>query len=274
MNLLEEALIKAANSDNKSDIATFYRTLLQSQVFLPPSTSFETENEQNHDFLVIQSKTRFCIPIFTTQESVAAWSGNDLAVITKDFKALLWLIPDQCSLHLNPGQDIGKEFSFWEIEQLRKGEQAIDEIIEELDLEFLPDVNIRTAPELPATVMQRILGMLDAFEQIEEAYLTSVVPENQNVSESGSERLLLGLKSSRPLPEHFNAEVALIAKDQNISIDLAQDITLPLYRGLFDQVLPFYIRQRKLPRSKSNLLLRLKSFILRLVANGSRKVTD
>ncbi len=132
-----ESLMSLALEGDKDAGRQFYTALLQTTLFVPDrAQNFPlTESPEYPTDLVhvlgIQDKDRVVVPAFLQPEHVREWFKNELNVSEMSCERLLRSIPDGWWLVINPGLDVEKECSPWEIERLREGPQAIEEVLEE-----------------------------------------------------------------------------------------------------------------------------------------------
>ncbi len=82
--------------------------------------------------LAVKDKERNVVPVFTRADLIEEWAGAPLNFKSISSKALFELVPKGWWACLNPGTEVEKDFSPWELEQLRLGESSIKEIVEEL----------------------------------------------------------------------------------------------------------------------------------------------
>ena len=133
---LEHALEEALDGD-RAQVEQFFRVLLRSSLtvpkrfqHLPLSDSPQYPNEFL-DILGIKDKDRTVVPVFSRAELVKEWSGTEFLSRQLSLAELINLLPEEWWVVINPGSDIEKELTPWELSQLKVGEQGIPILIEE-----------------------------------------------------------------------------------------------------------------------------------------------
>lgn len=127
-----------AYKGDRTACAAFLRTFLQSELVIPdreqpqklavsiaPSSPF-------FPFLAFESEGETFIPVFEQEEQIASWTGTPLSYRRYAGKQLFTLMPSGWWVIFNPGSEVEKLFSPWEIDLLRGGsEEAISEVVAE-----------------------------------------------------------------------------------------------------------------------------------------------
>jgi len=173
----------------------FLEAFLITEVFVPTRKQqhplSDSPNYPNDFFelLAVKDKERTIIPTFSRMELIKEWCGNELLYRKVSTKNLIERTPEEWWLILNPGLEIEKEFSPWEISQLRLGTEGVSDIVSDLADESEP-----IEPEDVEAVSQNDSGLHQAlkifFEQnasIAQLYLLRASKE-ERVS------LLIGLR--------------------------------------------------------------------------------
>jgi len=117
----------------------FLEGFLQSTIFVPtrhqqhPLSDAPVYPNDLFELLALQDKERVIIPAFTQVDMIKDWCGNDLLYRKLQVQTLLERVPDEWWLVLNPGMQVEKEFSPWEIEQLRHGPDGVTEVLDDLE---------------------------------------------------------------------------------------------------------------------------------------------
>ena len=136
---LEHLLDLAERGDNEA-IKEFYQKVLETELFIPLKPGFygpENEVLTQERFMVVEQANKKVIPVFTKHEYLVHWGAHPENSAEKTFKALMRIITDDVWIYLNPNQEVGKEFSPWELEKLREdGANAVAEIMAELEAEI------------------------------------------------------------------------------------------------------------------------------------------
>lgn len=127
---------KALNEDRENTL-NFYTLLFTAQLFgvnrySPGLKSTITYPSENFPLLAIKDEDKIVVPLFTSENHMSTWSSAPSDSYKLSFKNILQLIPDDWWICLNLSSEVEKEFSPWEISKLKTGEEAINEVIEEL----------------------------------------------------------------------------------------------------------------------------------------------
>lgn len=271
---LSELLISAAAGNEQKAATEFFRALLRAQVYVvyanAASESPSIIGQGSADslgLLSVKLQGRVLVPIFTEEAMATAWSEGRYRVGPREFKSLIWGLGDSTWVYLNPSQEVGKEFSPWEIEQLRKGEDALEEIVSELYDEGDGDVAIRPL-ELPnlAELISCLTSTLESYPGIEEGFLIGI-----SSGASPDVNPVLGIKKGDLSPEKgalLREEIYSLRERffppnfDFVVIDDLADANSP-NRRLFAEVNPFYIAQRELAESPISVKGLLKRFGLK-----------
>ena len=156
----------------------FLRCFLTATLFVPErhqSVALAGVAKYPNDFvsvLGVSDNTTTFVPCFTCADYIEDWSGNKLQFKEVQASKLLELIPDGWWLVLNPSSEVEKEFSPWEIEQLKAGERNIAEVVAEIFSDDTQPISIGPIGSDDAPALSQALGQ--AFESepgIESIYL-------------------------------------------------------------------------------------------------------
>lgn len=277
-----DELLKQASTLNSVAIERFYTALFSTEFFVPTregsiveSTDPQTgateakiipardpskeglamigaSGNEGHDFATFTTDGKRFVPFFGSLENLRAWLGPAAAFRSLSIEKILWSVKGQTWLYLEPNQDYGKEFSPWEIEQLRRGPEAVPDLVSDQledrpkEVEFSQDTSLH--PEFRA----RLRTMFEVFDQIEEAFLLSVGEENSN-----SANVLVGVRQT-DLPadkqKYLNEEIDFAraaALPDRVSAAVMFDLNdaNSANSKLFQGAVPFYIRQEKIGKS-------------------------
>ncbi len=130
--------MRHASSGDPAAIGLFFELLLNSKLFVPQrkqNASFKNIASYPNDFfnfLALNFEESVFVPAFITLEQMSEWAGNELEYREIESSRLFEIMPSDWWLILNPGCEIHKDISPWEIERLKKGTKEIPEIVEEL----------------------------------------------------------------------------------------------------------------------------------------------
>jgi hypothetical protein len=160
---LERALEEALEGDARCQ-RVFFEVLLGSTVVVPERNQARPLSDAPRypndllNVLGVQHVDRVVVPVFTEADIIERWCGNRLRSRSLRFVDLLASIPDDWWIGVNPGGDVEKELSPWELSILRRGPQGIDEIVEDLTADVLdPTVRIRAPKEDEYGELKRLL---------------------------------------------------------------------------------------------------------------------
>ena len=268
---LTNLLNKAAAGNEKQSATDFFRALLSSQVFVVyANAASETPtivgqgSADSLGLLSVKLQGRVLVPVFTEETMATLWSEGRYRVGPREFKSLIWGLGDSTWVYLNPSQEVGKEFSPWEIEQLRKGEDALEEIISELFDEGDGDVEVRPLeiPNLQELILS-LTSILESYPDINEGFLIGICS-----GASPDVNPVLGIKKSELSPEKgalLREEIYALRERffppnfDFVVIDDLADSNSPNGR-LFAEATPFYIAQKELSQSPISVKGLLKRF--------------
>jgi len=233
----------------------FYLQLLKTEVFLPTaigSSADDPVREATSDslnFLNVGDEKKQVIPIFSNKELAAEWSEQTVIGETKQFSSLLWTLPADSWLHLNPGGEVGKELSPWELALLKDGEEAVDEIVFEMEGPTTLELDVEPLRGMLEKELEALGQIVDVYTDIEEAFMLKVTRK-----EDETPKLYLGLKAAsmpKKKRETFLAEIESFERklpaefriDEVVfDVEDEQDFRA----GLFNEMNPFYIRQKSI----------------------------
>jgi hypothetical protein len=195
-----ETWLDAAADGLPGAVEGFFRTLLKCEVYAPTHASEEqtalaiigNTTPADHNFVTIVYDGKECLPIFTREEFLYAWAGNTVPYTRKDFRSLIWRLGKETWMYLNSNQEVGKELTPWEIELLRKGEEAIDELARAQSEEPFDDIEVRAASDLYPELKRALIPILQIYPELQEAFIVAV-------KEGGSEeeKPLVGIRYSK-----------------------------------------------------------------------------
>ncbi|NDC38003.1 MAG: hypothetical protein EBZ48_08115 [Proteobacteria bacterium] len=249
-----EQLLTSALDGGRDAVESFYSRLLGSGVFVPrrfqamPLSDSPAYPNDLLDILGVQDKQRVVIPIFTRAELVQEWSGTSLAVRELAFPDLLGLVPEEWWVVLNPGCEVEKEFSPWELQQLKHGREALPMLVEESVFdESERGLNFSEAPMEFAELRERLVQFATSTPRIEALYLL----QRDRGEEQALPSLVVGVRAS-PMPdaerEQLRHEVVATAEQALIGAATVQVILGgALGSSMLDEVFrgftPFFKRQ-------------------------------
>lgn len=146
--LADEAWLKESTAGSAEALNRFYQTLLETEIVVPDRSNTDSlKGSVGADYprssipwFAIKGKIsdseqssgdeeRNIIPFFSAVGGIEVWCGRQLTNSLVLFKSFIQSVPDDWWLCLNPGHELEKEFSPWEIGLLKQGVEAIPEII-------------------------------------------------------------------------------------------------------------------------------------------------
>lgn len=273
-----EQLLKQAATLNPASVEKFYQALFTAEFLVPTregsiveSTDPQTgateariiparnpakegiaiigrDGTEAHDFATVALEGRRYLPFFASEENLHAWLGPAAPFRKVSLEKILYSVKGETWLYLEPNQEYGKEFSPWEIEQLRLGPGAIEDLVAD-QLEDTPrEIGISQDTSLYPEFRSRLRTMLDVFEEIEEAFLLIAAEEG-----AGQGNVLLGIRQTNLDPEkqkYLSQEIDFArasALPAGVSAAVLFDLSDPKSPNskLFRGAVPFYIAQRK-----------------------------
>ncbi len=266
VNQLIEQSIEAASHGAETALRQFFRGLLEGPLFIPdrrqshPMSDAPPYPNDLVSVLGVQTKEGVVVPIFTRASLIKKWSGLDLTFRQVSGAQSFSLVPEGWSAVINPGEEVEKELSPWEIAQLLKGTPAIDELVaESLSDEQAPSpVTVRPVPASTFEKLQAELCEYAATEvMISELYM---LIEEQQQLERNKEVLLIGVaihNDESKEGERIGKQVrGIVERDQiggySHRVICSSVRTEKLVFPIFKRFPPFY-KSRPLNRIKAGL---------------------
>lgn len=255
-----EALLERAALELPGAAEEFFHSVLDAEVFVPLKLTGRAnsgdvsilgpDGATPEEFVRATFDGRQVIPIFSSHELAESWAENEVVTQRRKFQDLLLLVKGEDFLHLNPGAEFGKEFSPWEIEQLRSGHDAVPEVAATALLSLPKELEIDSGAELYPELKPKLVILLESYSEVQEAFLIAVCAEGEKDAS-----LMLGLKHEGLKQEklaQLRQEVQefgyshLGKKDFIALVEDVYDLRHPS-AALFSEVTPFYIAQQPLP---------------------------
>jgi len=231
--------------------------LLEAEIFVPLSDRVtedrplirqivaSLQDSASLNFFTMPVDDRKVLPIFTSAESALEWGQERFVLSSIPFQLLLDLAPGDLWYHLNPGDEVGKEFSPWELERLKLGAEAIDEILSEIDDSAGNPFEIDRQPEHLQALRQHLMTTLEVYAEIQEAFLVSVRSDPQD-----PERAVIGFRGERLSEARLTAirtelvdlVTQLLGHPSAFVIVANIDDRRDPNAALFDECTPFFFR--------------------------------
>ncbi len=130
-------VMEEATKGNRESLESFYKLFLTSQFLVPlreQTAPLSHQPKYPNDFfqlLGIKGGDKSWLPIFTGPTALNEWMGQELAFNTLTGAEILEKVPADWWIALNPSSETSKEFSPWEIQALRGGEDGIKDAVED-----------------------------------------------------------------------------------------------------------------------------------------------
>lgn len=130
-------MLHQAAEGSPSEITNFYEELLRATLFVPeryqahPLSDAPRYPNEFVNILGVQDKSRVVVPCFCAPEQVQDWCGQPLSTKALSLDQVLALIPEGWWLVLNPGAEVCKEFTPWELQLLRGGVVELPALVAE-----------------------------------------------------------------------------------------------------------------------------------------------
>ena len=259
-----ETLMQAASLGSLEAAARFFEELLEVELYVPhrfqeqPLSDAPEYPNPFFNLLGVQADGRAVIPVFTSQDCLDDWAGMPLTVEKLSGMDLMNKVPEEWWVVLNPGQNLEKELSPWEIDQLRG--RNIAAIIAELeDVEEQTPMSFVALPEDSEKELKTLLlDLVKELPSIEKIYLAQNVQLDVEVEgddsrkvEDEAPRLLIGLECGNLSAEERGsirdkiltsiAKLFIGREEPQIYINGGSDMMF----GLFKQLAPLYKREEK-----------------------------
>ncbi len=272
---LVKLMIDAADGKPNA-IEQFYRKLLVSKLYYLKSPQKKNIIEivgESHaatlSALIVEKDGLETIPVFTNEDYAKSWvEENEYNIDTIEFSKLIWNLGKTIYLHLNPGQEIGKEINPWEVELLKSGEDAIPELVADYESEMSSDITVKSGNEIYSELKSKLLPILEIYPELEEAFIISYSEDDPDDEDSNFPMVGIKYKNiSEEKKKYIRDEIASLAQDcipedkDIVVIDDLGNTNSPNHR-LFQDVSPFYISAYIL-KEEDNLLSKISRFFKR-----------
>lgn len=275
-------LLHDAADDRPGAVEAFFELLLRSKVYVPlradvragetiaraqvPILGDSSIGELG--FLTVTHEGKETLPIFTEQSFVAEWAEREIPSEAKEFKSLIWLVGDDVSLYLNAAQDVGKELTPWEVVQLRRGVEAIPDLVEALGEDTDEEISVRPGDDVFPELVRAVRPILEIYAELREAFLAAV-----SDYEGADERPVIGIRYEKITDAkrvYVRSELEAISRDilpshqRLMVLDDLGDKFSP-NAGMFQGMTPFYFAQKAPPPSSP------AKGLFKLLGGGAKK---
>jgi hypothetical protein len=191
---LTELMNLAADGDRNAAEIFLGRFLSELFFVLNRQQTFEMSDQPEYpgelvSILGVKDGDRVVVPAFTQADLIEDWCGSKLENRSLSGQRLLSIVPDDWWICLNPGSGLEKEFSPWEITQLKGGSQNFAAIIEELYADEGP-TQLNVEPIAAGEFSGLISALQEAVLGIPEVLSLYALKEGDK--ESGNTTILVG----------------------------------------------------------------------------------
>ena len=198
------------------------------------------------NLLAIDDSDRTVVPVFTDPEFVKDWAGHEITLRTIKGSELISLIPDDWWIALDPGSEVNKEFSPWEIAQLKAGSESIPELVHELGLGITEEFEVAQVDEKEyQKLKETLIADAKTEKKIKSLYLLKELSKDNEGREISV--LLLGAAIDTAFPselEQIQSRIQQLADRAQIGSDrvrvYAGKSLATLSLGMFKETAPFY----------------------------------
>lgn len=250
---IEESMVLALDG-NRSATAKFFEQFLTDSLYVPERFQAMPVSDQPRypnefmNILGLEDGDRTIIPAFSRVNLIEEWCGQELQHKAITGRELLSLVPEEWWVTVNPGLDIEKELSPWELSQLKAGSSSIRILLEELYppdqpeiLEF-EEVEETDYPELKKVIIKKA----KEHPEISKLYLAKIEEDEATVLILGVEASGEDVISTDELEDSLRRviDLAQIGGDP-VRIRIGDSVEGNLLLGAFSKVNPFYSAAKK-----------------------------
>lgn len=194
--------MQRAIEGDRNAARSFYLALMKIELVVPERfQEIELQNVATYpndiiNVLGLKVSEGPIVPAFFEEEDVFQWCGKPLNVRKLSLNALMDILPENWSICIDPGHDVEKLLSPWELSELRGGEDAIAGIVDDLfsSQEFesleIEDVAESDYPELRGELM----NISKDVSEVQRIFLAR--ERGAELEGRVNERLLIGVETS------------------------------------------------------------------------------
>lgn len=185
-NVLLESSLNFEGQPNKDILRQFFEAFLKGPLYVPnraQNSQLSHQPEYPNEFVSVmgvQDSERVIIPVFSSPSFISEWASQNFEYRKFSGEQLLDILPQGWWLSVNPGQDVGKDISPWEIEMLKAGDRSFDELIQEIIDGESEDNALEISPLLPEehnSFKQALIEYVKDITYVSELFLGSVKKE-------------------------------------------------------------------------------------------------
>lgn len=224
---IEREMELALHGDRRAALK-FYQYFLAGPLFVPqrqqdmPLSDAPSYPDPFLNVLGLKGSEHVTVPVFSRPELIREWCGNSLKFRILSGRELTGLLPKEWWICVNPGLEIEKELSSWELDCLRAGDAGISAVIDELfdgeqgaPMEVMP-----VLPEEYQRLRETLIRISQQFKEVSRIFLLK--EEGRDLDGEPLRHVLVGVEHPKlPLPRaleiraYFKAasEEALIGSD-------------------------------------------------------------
>ena len=196
---LDQFMARALEGDEEG-VRGFFQAFLEGPLFVPERVqemplSHEPKYENAFlNILGVQDQDRVVVPAFSQPEYIEEWARIALKYRTCTGTQLCEMIPAGWWLCVNPGAEVEKEISPWEINLLRGGSQNLGALVEEIRSSedigafHLYPIEPNAFPELRANLIRCV----STISEVKKLYLLK--GRSLNFDENPLETLIVGVE--------------------------------------------------------------------------------
>ena len=252
-NLPVEENLQAASEGNQAALEKVLKGILTGPLYIPDRVQSHKLSHQPVypndivNIMGIQDKERVIVPAFTSATLIENWFGSALQHRTFTGAGIFSVLPEGWWICINPGQEVEKDLSPWEISKLKEGENGIKEIIAEIssDDSIVQSISIAPLPENEFLDLKKKL--IDfAVKDSEILSLYILKEKSLTIDEQVLEKVLIGAECNKNQDEIERTKDALQSIcDLNLigntgSKVLAATPGNNIILGVFKGTAPFY----------------------------------
>lgn len=133
------ALMRLAFEGDREAAEKFFTLLFNTHLAVParkqahPLSDSPIYPNELIDILGVQAGERVIVPVFSRDDLIQEWCGTTLKSRSMSLVDILRILPEEWWLILNPGQEVEKEFSPWELAHLRNGSEGVPALLHDLE---------------------------------------------------------------------------------------------------------------------------------------------
>ena len=249
---IEDNLTRASEGDGLS-LQKLLLGVIAGPLYIPDRNQprkLSYQPEYPNDFVSImgvQDKERVVVPVFTSADLIEPWFGSELQFKQFSGTQLFSILPEDWWILINPGQELEKEISPWEISRLKEGEPGIKEVLEEIAQEdaIVQTIELKQIQESDFSELKtKLTEFASARDEILKLYM---LLEKSLTTDGGSiEQILVGIECKKNVKD---IEKIKDEAGQLCSINLIGNLGAKvragvsgnnIILGVFKDTVPFY----------------------------------